>query len=163
MSQDEKAPGPPPIVVLLPDGQEIRARLHARRRVRSGWQYQVGVLVWRDGVSGNAEPTEHRAWVSPEQARPVPGASYEQVPIHHSTPTAYGGRPGKLQPAWTVQQLPHLPGHPGATLVHVIGCVPGGHRLGREQALAALGQPRAAACKECDAAGSLAAGEGSPP
>ncbi|WP_420711773.1 DUF6233 domain-containing protein [Streptomyces sp. NRRL B-24720] len=85
------------------------------------------------------------------------------MPTRRSTPTAYDGRPGKLQPTWTVQLLPHLRGHPGSTLVHVIGCVPGGHRRDREEALAALGQPRAAACRECDAAGSLAAGEASPP
>ncbi|MGW8955797.1 DUF6233 domain-containing protein [Streptomyces sp. NPDC055709] len=62
---------------------------------------------------------------------------------------------GKLRPAWTVQHLPHRPGHPGATLVHVIGCGPSGRALDREEALAALDQSRAAACKECDAAGSL--------
>ncbi|WP_443079739.1 DUF6233 domain-containing protein [Streptomyces sp. NBC_01717] len=58
-----------------------------------------------------------------------------------------------------VHHLPHRPGHPGATLVHVIGCAPGGQRLNREQALTGLGQPRTTACKECDAAGSLASGD----
>ncbi|MGW1530299.1 DUF6233 domain-containing protein [Streptomyces sp. NPDC002159] len=64
--------------------------------------------------------------------------------------------PGKGQPAWTVQHLPHRPGLPGATLIHVVGCTPSPQMLDREQALAALRQPRAAACRECGAAGSLA-------
>ncbi|WP_351237181.1 DUF6233 domain-containing protein [Streptomyces sp. NPDC002133] len=162
MSQDENPQGAPPIVVVLPDGQEVRARLHARRQVRGGWRYQVGVLMWREGASGGVEPVEYRAWVTPEQARPVPGVSYEQVPTHRLTP-ADSGQHGKLKPAWTVQHLPHRPGHPGATLVHVIGCVPGGRPLDREAALTALGQPLAAACRECDAFGSLAAGEALPP
>ncbi|MEU4134509.1 DUF6233 domain-containing protein [Streptomyces wuyuanensis] len=58
-------------------------------------------------------------------------------------------------PPHTRRLLPHRPGHPGATLLHVIGCTPSDHTLGREQALAALHQPRAAACIECDAARSL--------
>ncbi|MEU6709086.1 DUF6233 domain-containing protein [Streptomyces wuyuanensis] len=63
--------------------------------------------------------------------------------------------PRNGQPTWTVQHLPHRPGHPGATLIHVIGCTPSDQTLDREQALTALRQPRAAACRECGAAGSL--------
>ena len=68
-----------------------------------------------------------------------------------STPTGFvGGRQ-----AWTVQQLPHRPGHPGATLIHVIGCQPGGTPLDLDQTLDALKQPRAVTCRECNAASSL--------
>ncbi|MET8538749.1 DUF6233 domain-containing protein [Streptomyces sp. NPDC005065] len=118
-------------------------------------------MMWRGSASDGVEPVEHRAWVSPAQARPVPGVSYEQVPTHHRS-SAASGLPRNVEPAWTVQRLPHRPGHPGAALVHVIGCAPGGQRLDREQALAALGQPRTTACKECDAAGSLATGDEPP-
>ncbi|MFI5635141.1 DUF6233 domain-containing protein [Streptomyces sp. NPDC051664] len=117
--------------------------------------------MWRGSTSDGVEAVEHRTWVSPVQARPVPGVSYEHVPTHRRS-SAAGGLPRNVEPAWTVQRLPHLPGHLGATLVHVIGCAPGGQRLDREQALTALGQPRTTACKECDAAGSLAT-EDEPP
>ncbi|MEV6332639.1 DUF6233 domain-containing protein [Streptomyces sp. NPDC051909] len=66
-----------------------------------------------------------------------------------------GAPPPRRQPAWTIQHLPHRPGHPGSTLIHVIGCTPSDHTLTREQALAALHQPRTAACRECDATRSL--------
>ncbi|MEU9418380.1 hypothetical protein [Streptomyces sp. NPDC048272] len=54
-----------------------------------------------------------------------------------------------------MQQLPHRPGHPGATLIHVIGCQPGGTPLDLDQTLGALKQPRAVTCRECNAASSL--------
>jgi Family of unknown function (DUF6233) len=145
--------GAAPIMVTLPGGHEIRARLHARRWTKDGWRYQVGVLIWQDAADGGVEPVEHRAWVSPAHARPVPGISYEHVPTRRASQT--GSTPPRNQPAWTVQHLPHRPGHPGATLIHVIGCTPSAQTLDREQALTALHQPRAAACRECGAAGSL--------
>ncbi|MEV0186279.1 DUF6233 domain-containing protein [Streptomyces sp. NPDC050625] len=142
-----------PIFVILPDAQEVRGQLHARRQMKDGWLYQVGILVWQNDTNGSAEPAEQRVWVSPAHARPVPGVSYEHVPTRRpsGTDTASQERP----PAWTLQYLPHRPGHPGATLLHVIGCTPSHRTLTREEALAALRQPRAAACIECDAARSL--------
>ncbi|MFF4795364.1 DUF6233 domain-containing protein [Streptomyces sp. NPDC001276] len=59
------------------------------------------------------------------------------------------------EPGRHAQTDPACPGHPGATLLHVIGCTPSDRTLTREEALAALRQPRAAACIECDAARSL--------
>ncbi|MGW7201308.1 DUF6233 domain-containing protein [Streptomyces chryseus] len=144
----------PPICVILPDGQEVRARLHARRRHTDGWQYQVGILTWQDGRNDTAEPVEHRAWISPAHARPLPDVSYQHVPTH-PPPPADSSPHRKHRPAWTVQHLPHRPGHPGATLIHVIGCTPSNQTLNREQALTALHQPRATACTECAAASSL--------
>ncbi|MET9935423.1 DUF6233 domain-containing protein [Streptomyces sp. NPDC006324] len=92
--------------------------------------------------------------MSPAHARPVPGTSYEHAPTLRSSQTG-STQPDKGRPAWTIQHLPHRPGHPGATLVHVIGCTPSTETLDREQALTALRQPRATACRECGAAGSL--------
>ncbi|WP_420718713.1 DUF6233 domain-containing protein [Streptomyces sp. NRRL S-813] len=132
------------------------ARLYARRRQQEGWGYQIGIQLWREGANGSTEAAEHRAWVSPAQARPIPGVSYRDVPTHR--PSQEDGLPQRSRPAWTLQHLPHRPGHPGATLLHVIGCTPSDQALDREQALAALSQPRAAACTECDAARSLASG-----
>ncbi|MFD3537812.1 DUF6233 domain-containing protein [Streptomyces sp. NPDC058664] len=143
-----------PITVLLPGGQEVRGRLHARRQTKSGWQYLVGFLVWQDTADGSTEAVEHRAWVSPPHVRPLSGTSYAHVPTHRPSP-ADSIPLCKGQPAWTLQDLPHRPGHPGATLLHVIGCTPSDRTLNREQALTALQQPRAAACRECKAADSL--------
>lgn len=148
------------IMVTLPGGLEIRARLHARRQTKDGWRYQVGVLIWRDTADGGVEPVEHRAWVSPTHARPIPGISYAHVPTGRAS--QIDTPPRKGQPAWTVQHLPHRPGHPGATLIHVIGCTPSAQILDREQALTALHQPRAAACGECGAAQSLTDHEETP-
>ncbi|MEV5012616.1 DUF6233 domain-containing protein [Streptomyces sp. NPDC055692] len=153
MDQGKAAHGVPPIFVILPDAQEVRGRLHARRQVKDGWLYQVGILVWQNGTYGLAEPAEQRVWVNPAHARPVPGVSYEHVPTHRLSATDTPSQ--KHPPAWTLQYLPHRPGHPGATLLHVIGCTPSDRTLTREEALAALRQPRAAACIECDAARSL--------
>ncbi|MGW8955900.1 DUF6233 domain-containing protein [Streptomyces sp. NPDC055709] len=144
----------PPIFVVLPNGQEVRARLHARRQEKGGWRYQIGIQLWQDSANGAVGAAEHRAWVSPAQARPVPGVSYRDVPTYRPSPA--DGLSQRSQPAWTLQYLPHRPGHPGATLLHVIGCTPSDEFLNQEQALAALNQPLAAACTECDAARSLA-------
>ncbi|MEU4173367.1 DUF6233 domain-containing protein [Streptomyces sp. NPDC026665] len=141
-------------MVTLPDGQVVRARLHARRRADTGWQYQVGVLIWQDTAHATTEPVEHLAWVGATHARPIPNVSYQHIPTHHPSGTD-SVPPRRGQPAWTLQHLPHRPGHPGATLIHVIGCAPSDQILNREQALTALGKPRAAACRECAAAGSL--------
>ncbi|MCJ0872555.1 NAD(P)H-binding protein [Streptomyces sp. AP-93] len=51
--------------------------------------------------------------------------------------------------------LPHRPGHPGARLVHVIGCQPGGAPINLDQALDALQQPRTVPCLQCKTATSL--------
>ncbi|MFE4256935.1 DUF6233 domain-containing protein [Streptomyces sp. NPDC056910] len=89
----------------------------------------------------------------PAHARPVPGVSYEHVPTRRLSSAATSQ---ERLPAWTLQYLPHRPRHPGATLLHVVGCTPSDRTLTREEALVALRQPRAAACIECDAARSLA-------
>ncbi|MFF4138602.1 DUF6233 domain-containing protein [Streptomyces mirabilis] len=113
--------------------------------------------AYRDRENGSAEAAEHCAWVSPSQARPIPGVSYRDVPTRGPSPADDLSQ--KSHPAWTLQYLPHHPGHPGATLLHVIGCTPSDQSLDREEALAALSRPRAAACTECDAARSLASGQ----
>ncbi|MFE9451703.1 DUF6233 domain-containing protein [Streptomyces sp. NPDC006739] len=89
----------------------------------------------------------------PAHARPVPAVCCEHVPTHRLSATDTPSH--KRPPAWTPQYLPHRPGHPGATCLHVIGCTPSDRALTREEALTALRQPRSAACIECDAARSL--------
>ncbi|MGW6262993.1 DUF6233 domain-containing protein [Streptomyces sp. NPDC055085] len=113
--------------------------------------------MWQDTADAAVEPVEYLAWVGPAHAHPIPGISYQHIPTRHILGTS-NAPPRKNQPAWTLQYLPHRPGHPGATLIHVIGCTPSDQTLSREQALSALSQPRAAACRECAAASSLTDG-----
>ncbi|MFD3760469.1 DUF6233 domain-containing protein [Streptomyces sp. NPDC058622] len=140
------------VIVVMPDGQELRASLYERRRTSAGWEYRIGVTVWGTGAGGRPESVEHRVWLGADHVRPLEGGDYSRVPTRQtSTPAAFAGG----RQAWTVQQLPHRPGHPGATLVHVIGCQPGGTPLDLDQTLDALKQPRTVTCRECNAASSL--------
>ncbi len=135
------------VTVMMPDGQELLARLYERRRAAVGWQYRVGITCWAVGSSGRTEPAEQSVWLDARHVRPLEGGDYSRIPTL-ATPT--GGRQ-----AWTVQDLPHRPGHPKARLIHVIGCQPHAAPITLDQALDILRQPRAVTCRECHAATSL--------
>ncbi|WP_420716593.1 DUF6233 domain-containing protein [Streptomyces sp. H27-H1] len=92
---------------------------------------------------------EHSVWLDADHVRPLEGGDYSAVPTRPAAPA------GRARQAWTVQNLPHRPGYPGARLVHVIGCQPGGAPIDLDQALDALHQPRTVPCRECNAASSL--------
>ncbi|MER7577943.1 DUF6233 domain-containing protein [Streptomyces sp. NPDC126514] len=136
------------VAITMPDGQELRACLYERRRAAVGWQYRVGITCWAVGSRGRTEPAEQRVWLDARHVRPLEGGDYSRIPTL-ATPTADGRQ------AWTVQDLPHRPGHPGARLIHVIGCQPHGTPLTLDQALDLLRQPRTVPCRECNAATSL--------
>ncbi|MGW2937080.1 hypothetical protein ACWDA7_35740 [Streptomyces sp. NPDC001156] len=65
---------------ILPDGQDLRGRLHERCQWQlSGWMYCVGLPMWaNDTATEDVEPREYRVWRTPDQARPVEGVSYAQ-------------------------------------------------------------------------------------
>ncbi|MFI1565262.1 DUF6233 domain-containing protein [Streptomyces sp. NPDC020490] len=136
------------VTVIMPDGQELRACLYERRRAAVGWQYRVGITGWAVGSSGRTEPAEQSVWLDARHVRPLEGGDYSRIPTL-ATPTADGRQ------AWTVQDLPHRPGHPGARLIHVIGCQPHATPITLDQALDILRQPRTVPCLECNAATSL--------
>ncbi|MYU00284.1 MULTISPECIES: DUF6233 domain-containing protein [unclassified Streptomyces] len=138
------------VTVIMPDGQELRACLYERRRAAVGWQYRVGITGWTVGSNGRTEPTEQRVWLEARYVRPLEGGDYSRIPTLVA-PAADGRQ------AWTVQDLPHRPGHPGARLIHVIGCQPHATPLTLGQALDLLRQPRTVPCRECHAATSLPA------
>ncbi|WP_159395875.1 DUF6233 domain-containing protein [Streptomyces sp. 3211] len=143
------------VAITMPDGQELRARLYERRRAADGWQYRVGITCWTAGSGGRAEPAEHGVWLDARHVRPLDGGDYSRIP-NRTTPDV--GRQ-----AWTVQELPHRPGHPGARLVHVIGCQLGATPITLDQALDILRQPRTVTCRECNAATSLPPTTAPPP
>ncbi|MER5888977.1 hypothetical protein ABT160_34565 [Streptomyces sp. NPDC001941] len=74
------APVRPPVVLLAPDGQTLRGRLHGRRQAERGWLYDVGVTLWVGAGADEVAPAEYRVWVPAPQVRPVSGADYGQVP-----------------------------------------------------------------------------------
>ncbi|WP_420082962.1 DUF6233 domain-containing protein (plasmid) [Streptomyces sp. JL4002] len=133
--------------VALPDGQELRAHLYERRRTGGGWQYRVGITCWTTDGSGRTQPAEQSVWLDARHVRPLEGADYSRIPTHTA--------PADGRQAWTVQDLPHRPGHPGARLIHVIGCQPHATPITLEQALDILRQPRTVPCHECNATTSL--------
>ncbi|MFE9934427.1 DUF6233 domain-containing protein [Streptomyces sp. NPDC005533] len=136
----------------MPDGQELRAHLYERRRTSDGWQYRVGISCWAPSEKeGCTEPAEHNVWLDARHVHPLQGGDYTRVPTRPATPAGHGRQ------AWTVQDLPHRPGHPAARLVHVIGCQPGATPITLDQALGILRQPRTVTCRECHAATSLPA------
>lgn len=148
-------PAPPPVRVLLPDGeQQITGRLHARQQTTSGWRYWIGVPLWQNvGPEGEGiEPAEYRVWLSDAQARPIDGITYD-VPTHRLSTEPPQAPDARW--AWTVQRLRGPTGRPADTVVHDWECEhsPGGAaELNLDQALTALEQPGARACKTCGAA-----------
>uniref|UniRef100_UPI003F491172 DUF6233 domain-containing protein n=1 Tax=Streptomyces sp. CA-141956 TaxID=3240051 RepID=UPI003F491172 len=138
------------LIVIMPDGQELRARLYERRRAATGWQYRVGITGWAVGSSGRTVPEEQSVWLDARHVRPLEGGDYSRIPTL-ATPAADGRQ------AWTVQDLPRRPGHPGARLIHVIGCDPHATPITLDQALEFLRQPRTVPCRECGATTSFPA------
>ncbi|WP_331729775.1 DUF6233 domain-containing protein [Streptomyces chartreusis] len=150
----------PPIRVILPDDQEVRGRLHERRQwPRGGWMYRVGLPMWaNDAQSEGVEPREYLVWLTPEQARPVDGVSYEDVPTH-SLPREADQAPPADRWAWKVQRIPPRNGRPGQVVVHVWDCADapaGDPEVDVHEALDVLRTVAGAVpCKECGAAVAL--------
>ncbi|MET9097180.1 DUF6233 domain-containing protein [Streptomyces cyaneofuscatus] len=71
---------PPPVEVVLPDGQAVRGRLHERRQTEDGWLYRVGVVLWQAPDPDHPEPGEYVAWMPSAAVRPLTGADYALVP-----------------------------------------------------------------------------------
>ncbi|MGW2583882.1 DUF6233 domain-containing protein [Streptomyces virginiae] len=110
----------------------------------------MGITCWAVGSSGRAVPEEQSVWLDARHVRPLEGGDYSRIPTL-ATPAADG------RWAWTVQDLPHRPGHPGARLIHVFGCDRHATPLTLDQALEILRQPRTVPCRECAAATSFPA------
>ncbi|MFE4205450.1 DUF6233 domain-containing protein [Streptomyces goshikiensis] len=153
-------PARPPVLLTLPDRQEIRATLLARRWTPAGWRYQVAAPLWSVTVRQTVEPVEYAIWVpaDPRYIRPVPGVVYDRVPTEDprtSTP-APAATGASLRWTWTVQTIrTGGPGRGTTTLVHEHGCPAapaGGPELDLDEALTALARTGARACQTCAAA-----------
>jgi hypothetical protein len=56
-------PEPPPIIVVLPDGQEVTGRLLKRQQAPDAWLYEVAVPAWKNTPQGGVEPAWYVVWV----------------------------------------------------------------------------------------------------
>ncbi|MFE0005240.1 DUF6233 domain-containing protein [Streptomyces erythrochromogenes] len=158
------APSPPRLWLTLPDGQEVRGRLLARKWTPSGWRYRVAVALWSATADLGVEPADYVVWVPADAeagyVRPEDGADYSGVPSEGPPSHPYLAPPpprADTRWAWTVEQTRN--GGPGSrptgTLVHEHGCSQApadGPDLDLDQALAALARAGARACQQCAAA-----------
>jgi hypothetical protein len=146
----------PPVRVILPDGQELRGVLHARQQFpRAGWLYWVGLPMWADVPETEAvEPREYRVWLTSEQARPIPGVSYDQVPTRPLDSEAPGPQAADRW-VWKVQRAEvGEDGRAHRFVVHVADCAAApadASELDVFGALEVLRLPGAEACPECGA------------
>ena len=148
----------PPVRVRLPDGQELVGQLHERRAFRrGGWMYLVGLPMWAtDPETQQVEPQEYRVWLTPAQAQPVEGVSYDDVP-NYPLPREdeQAPAPDSDRWAWKVQRVPPQGGRPGSVVVHIWDCpdAPAGDpEIDVHEALDVLRSAAGAVpCKECGA------------
>ncbi|TVL87785.1 hypothetical protein CD790_32910 [Streptomyces sp. SAJ15] len=161
-------PSAPPVRVRLPDGQEITGRLLRRWQGREGlWFYECEVALWAGAEVGGrdvAEPADVTFTAPASHVAPVPGVSYEGVPLRrHPAVIARartGSRHARPRPdaagdteRWSVEEPRRSADAPPRTIVHRDGCFTarGPAKLTTAQALAALRRPGAEACPACGA------------
>ncbi|MEU0698154.1 DUF6233 domain-containing protein [Streptomyces niveus] len=150
---DQAAPVPALVRVLLPDGQELTARLWSRRQLPDGWVYLVGLPVYSNGPDGAVEASEYRVWVrAPEHVRPVAGISYDGVPTERLPPPppvreALGPR---RQSGWVTVSAGGSRGAGSRTVLHARDCAeapPPVHVLSLEEALDLAERPATRLCE----------------
>ncbi|MEU9654263.1 DUF6233 domain-containing protein [Streptomyces sp. NPDC048110] len=150
---------PMPVVVLLPDGQEVTARLWARRETTRGWLYQVGLPAYRNTEDGDVQAAEYRVWVrAPEHVRPVDGVSYDTVPTERLPPpsTVRQVLGPRRRSGWVLQKAGGR--GPGRAVLHAVDCEEapqGTPLLPLERALDVAEQPGTRLCSLCGAAQEL--------
>ncbi|MFC4508461.1 MULTISPECIES: DUF6233 domain-containing protein [Streptomyces] len=152
-------PAPPPITVVLADGQEVTGRLHERQQTPEGWLYRVSVPAWMD-QDGRVVPAWYTVWVqAPTHVRPVDGISYDDVATTRlPPPSTVREILGPRRPTgWVLQKLGGGRG-PGQGVVHAVDCeeAPAGAPvLTLDKALDAAEHPGTCLCSLCGAAAEL--------
>ncbi|MEU6492984.1 DUF6233 domain-containing protein [Streptomyces sp. NPDC046984] len=147
---------PVPVRVLLPDGQELIARLWARHETVRGWFYEVGLPSYRNTEDGGVEPAEYRVWVrAPEHVRPVHGVNYSAVPAERlEKPSAVREALGPRRPSgWVLVKLDG-----GRGVIHAVDCEEApveGPVLTLDDVLDAAEHPGTRLCSLCGAAAEL--------
>ncbi|MFJ2627617.1 DUF6233 domain-containing protein [Streptomyces sp. NPDC087532] len=148
---------PVPVLVVLPDGQELVARLYARVQTPvGGWEYDVGMPSYRNPGAGGVEAAEYRVWVeAPAMVRPVDGVDYSSVPATPlPPPSVISEILGKRRPSgWVLQRI-----GTGQGVVHAVDCGEApkdAPTLGWERALEVAEQPGVRLCSLCGTAAEL--------
>ncbi|MFF5985486.1 DUF6233 domain-containing protein [Streptomyces olindensis] len=117
--------------------------------------------MWaNDPHTERVEAREYRVWLTPGQARPIKGSSYDGVPTYplpRAGEQATDSDSGRW--AWKVQRIPPQGGRPGVVMVHIWDCpeAPAGDpEVDVYEALDVLrSTAEAMPCKECGAAVAL--------
>ncbi|AEY94164.1 hypothetical protein SHJG_p1033 (plasmid) [Streptomyces hygroscopicus subsp. jinggangensis 5008] len=153
-------PDQAPVRVLLPGGQEVVARLWARRQLPDGWRYDVGLPVYENGPGDSVEAAEYRVWVrAPDHVRPVAGVSYNQVPTEYlPKPSVVDQVLGPRRPSGWVMAKAGGRGPGRGGVVHALDCdkaPTGAPELTLERALDVAQQPGVRLCSLCGAAAEL--------
>ncbi|MFD5255278.1 DUF6233 domain-containing protein [Streptomyces bobili] len=159
MADTPPEPEPPPVIVLLPGGQEVAGRLLERQQVPGAWLYKVAVPAWQNTPSGQVEPAWYVVWVqAPDHVKPVPGVSYDDVPMPRLPPTTEQQILGERRPSgWVLQKL-NGGLYPDRGIIHAVDCEEasdGAPKLILDKALAAAEHPGTRLCPLCSAAAEL--------
>ncbi|MGW3954026.1 DUF6233 domain-containing protein [Streptomyces sp. NPDC004752] len=153
-------PEPPPITVVLPDGQKVAGRLHERQQTPAGWLYRISVPAWQNTAEGGIEPARYTVWVkAPGHVEPVVDVSYDNVPT-----TCLPAPPiereilGPRRPTGWVLQTPDGRRGPDRGVLHAPDCdeaPQGAPVLALNQALNAAEKAGMRLCSLCGAAQEL--------
>ncbi|MFK0110200.1 DUF6233 domain-containing protein [Streptomyces sp. NPDC091217] len=110
-------------------------------------------------MAERVEPREYRVWLTPEQAHPIEGVSYDDVPTHPLARAEQDPAPASDRWAWKVQRVRASGGRPGRVVVHIWDCADapaGAPEIDVHDALDGLRTTSGAVpCKECGAAVAL--------
>jgi hypothetical protein len=98
--EPEAEDGRSPVLLELPDQQQIRGTVLSRRREPSGWWYEVEVQLWTRTQTADgrtmAEPGPVACWAPANACTPIEGQDYSAVLTQ---------RPDVGAP-WLVEELP---------------------------------------------------------
>ncbi|MFF0754618.1 DUF6233 domain-containing protein [Streptomyces sp. NPDC004267] len=143
-------------MVVLPDGQELRARLYSWHQTPTGWQGDVGLPSYRNREDHSVEAAEYRVWLdAPQHLHPIPGVDYSSVPATRlPKPSFVEELLGERRPSgWVMQGLER-----GRGVLHAPDCAEAPDKavpLSLDRALNLAEQPGVRLCSLCGAAQEL--------
>ncbi|AWZ06856.1 hypothetical protein DRB96_22465 [Streptomyces sp. ICC1] len=153
------AEGPPPVRVLLPDGQALVGGLRGWTRSPAGaWLGEVTLTVWQERDGGVVEAAEHQITLPSTHVRPLAGVSYRAVRTRGTVQAAVRGPSSSayVEGVWppSGDRWIVCPGGlvPGARTVHHAGCwlpADGGAVLSGDEARVVLAESGVSACEIC--------------
>lgn len=144
-SRDPYAQAGPWAVVLLPDGQRLRAVVTGRTRLPDGWWYELEAILWErvelPGGLHRAEPRPVALSAPADLVEPLEGEDYSRVPTVDET----------VAHPWRLVDIEHPSRTGPKRILHRGDCAQaiGGRRLTGAEALDAARDPDAAPCEIC--------------